>query len=51
MKTKNEKKMKRITFTLPEQLEQKLISIQSSTGYAISDLIRQGLVLLIKSYE
>lgn len=50
MKTNN-KQMKRITFTLPEQLESKLLNIQKQTGYTLSDLVRQGLELLTEKYK
>lgn len=50
MKTNN-KQMKRITFTLPEPLENKLLNIQKQTGYTLSDLVRQGLELLTEKYK
>lgn len=43
--------MKRILFTLPESLQVKLKKLKEKTGYTISDLIRQGLELVIKKYE
>lgn len=40
--------MKRITFTLPEQLETKLLDLQKQTGLTISDLVRRAVELLVK---
>ncbi len=40
--------MNRITFTLPEQLEEKIKELQKLKGLTISDLVRRGLELLIK---
>lgn len=42
--------MKKLIFTLPESLDKELRYIKNKTGYTISDLIRQGLVLIIEKY-
>lgn len=40
--------MKRINFTLPQELETELLKIKKKRGLTISDLIRRGIELLIK---
>lgn len=40
--------MKRITFTLPPQLENKLLELQKQTGLTISDLVRRGVEMLLE---
>lgn len=41
-------KLKRINFTIPEQLWEKLLNKQKETGYNISDLLRRAIESLLE---
>lgn len=41
-------KLKRINFTIPEQLWEKLLNRQRETGYNISDLMRRAIEALLE---
>lgn len=41
-------KLKRINFTIPEQLWNKLLKKQEETGYNLSDLMRRAIEKLIE---